>query len=123
MSWVETARQAVKEIKKKRAEIVCAPKIEDLIQATDCEKSELREKRCLHINEATELFKKRGWVQIYSGHLKQSIVLLRDEKIKVPYPTLPQYTQAEIQSLKDLTLDELKTLHEANVLFEGKIDS
>jgi hypothetical protein len=73
------------------------------------------------IEEATKLFKNRGWVQIYSGHLKQSIILVRDEKVKPLYPTLPKYTQAEIQSLKDLTLDELKTLHEAKVLFEGTI--
>jgi hypothetical protein len=123
MSWVETARLTVEKIKKNREETFIASEIVDLVQATDCERSELSEKRTIHINEATKLFKKKGWVQIYSGHLKQSIILLRDAKVKVPYPTLPQYTQAEIQSLKDLTLDELKTLHEAKMLFKGKIIS
>mgnify|MGYP000504110539 FL=1 len=77
----------------------------------------------LSVENATELFKERGWIQIYSGYLKQSIVLVRDEKVKVSDPSIPKYTQAEIQSLKDLTLDELKTLHEAKVLFKGKIIS
>ena len=77
----------------------------------------------LSVENATELFKERGWIRIYSGYLKQSIVLVRDEKVKVSDPSIPKYTQAEIQSLKDLTLDELKTLHEAKVLFKGKIIS
>jgi hypothetical protein len=123
MSWVETARLTVEKIKKKREETLITSEIVDLVQATDCERSELSEKRTIQINEATELFKKKGWVQIYSGHLKQSIVLLRDEKVKVPYPTLPKYTQTEIQSLNDLTLVDLKALHEAKVLFKGRINS
>ena len=77
----------------------------------------------LSVENATELFKERGWIQIYSTYLESNIYLVRDDAIRVPDPSIPKYTQAEIQSLKDLTLDELKTLHEAKVLFKGKIIS
>ena len=42
MSWVETARLTVEKIKKKRVET------EELVHGTDCERSELSEKRSLH---------------------------------------------------------------------------
>ena len=37
------------------------------------------------------------------------------------YTAIPRYTQAELDALKGLNLDELKTLHEAKVLFGGTI--
>jgi len=77
----------------------------------------------IHLDEAIHLYLERGWIQIYSTYLESNIYLVRDDAIKVPDPTIPKYTKAEIQSLKDLTLDELKTLHEAKVLFKGKIIS
>jgi len=77
----------------------------------------------LSVEEATKLFKERGWIQIYSTYLESTIYLVRDDAIRVPDSSIPKYTQAEMQSLKDLTLDELKTLHEAKVLFKGKIIS
>jgi hypothetical protein len=75
------------------------------------------------VEEATELYRERGWIQIWAGYLNQRIYLVRDEKVKVPDSSIPKYTQAEMQSLKDLTLDELKTLHEAKVIFKGTINS
>jgi hypothetical protein len=77
----------------------------------------------IHLDEAIHLYLERGWIQIYSTYLESNIYLVRDDAIRVPDPSIPKYTQAEIQSLKDLTLDELKTLHEAKVLFKGKIIS
>jgi hypothetical protein len=77
----------------------------------------------IHLNEAILLYRKRGWIQIYSTYLESNIYLVRDDAVRVPDPSIPQYTQAEIQSLKDLTLDELKTLHEVKVIFKGKIIS
>jgi len=67
----------------------------------------------IHLDEAIHLYLERGWIQIYSTYLESNIYLVRDDAIRVPDPSIPKYTQAEIQSLKDLTLDELKTLHEA----------
>ena len=75
----------------------------------------------LHLGEATKLYRKRGWVQIWSGYLKQSIYLVKDKKIIVPDLTLSRYTQDEIESLKGLSWEETQTLHKAKVLFKGEI--
>jgi hypothetical protein len=121
MSWIETARLAAEKIKKKREGTVIVQEAEELLQGADCELSEVSEKRSLHINEAVELFKKRGWIQIFSTYLNESIYLTKDNRVKVPDPAIPRYTQSEVEGLKNLTLDELKTLHEAKVLFRGTI--
>ena len=73
------------------------------------------------IQEATRLYRKRGWVQIFSGHLNQSIYLVRNKWVIVPDPALSKYTQDEIESLKGLSWEEAQTLHTAKVLFKGKI--
>jgi hypothetical protein len=73
------------------------------------------------IKEATDLFNKRGWIQIFSGYLSTNLYLVRNDKIKVPNSTFPKYTEKEIMTLHGLTLDELKTLHEAKVIFHGEI--
>ena len=73
----------------------------------------------IHLEEAVHLYRERGWVQIYSGYLEESIYLVRDESVRVPYPSKPRYTQAELEALKELSFDELKTLHEAKAVFKG----
>ena len=75
----------------------------------------------LSVEEATELFKERGWIQIWAGYLNQHIYLVRDEEVKVPDPALSKYTQGEVEALKDLTIEEIQTLHEAKVIFKGII--
>ena len=75
MSWIETARITTKEIKEKREGTLVVQEAEALAQTIDCEKSELSEKRSIHIEEATRLYQKRGWIQIFSGYLNQSIFL------------------------------------------------
>ena len=77
--------------------------------------------RSIHITEATRLYQKRGWVQIFSGYLNQSIYLVKNKSTKIPDPSIPRYTKEETEALRGLTLDELKTLHEAKVIFKGKI--
>ncbi len=122
MSWIETARITTKEIKEKREGTLVVQEAEALAQTIDCEKSELSEKRSIHITEATRLYQKRGWVQIFSGYLNQSIYLVKNKSIKIPDPSIPRYTKEETEALRGLTLDELKTLHEAKVIFKGEID-
>ena len=73
------------------------------------------------IQEATRLYRKRGWVQIFSSHLNQSIYLVRNKWVIVPDPALSKYTQDEIESLKGLSWEEAQTLHKAKVLFNGEI--
>jgi hypothetical protein len=129
MTYIETARIIKAEIEKKMKDLPIKTPVNHISnQGNFCslslnEKNEFNEINPINLDDASLLFRERGWVKIWSGHLKQSVVLVRDERVKVSDHTLPQYTQAEIQSLKDLTLDELKTLHEAKVLFEGKIIS
>ena len=77
--------------------------------------------RSIHIEEATHLYQKRGWIQIFSGYLNQSIYLVRNKSVSVPDPSIPRYTKEETEALRGLTLDELKTLHEAKVIFKGEI--
>ena len=122
MSWIETARITTKEIKEKREGTLVVQAAEALAQTIDCEKSELSEKRSIHITEATRLYQKRGWIQIFSGYLNQSVYLVKNKSIKIPDPLIPRYTKEETEALRGLTLDELKTLHEAKMIFKGEID-
>ena len=77
--------------------------------------------RSIHIEEATHLYQKRGWIQIFSGYLNQSIYLVKNKSTREPDPSIIKYSQEEIESLNGLTLDEIKTLHEATVIFKGEI--
>ena len=51
MSWIETARIIIKEIKERREGTLVVQEAEELAQTIDCEKSELSEKRSTHITE------------------------------------------------------------------------
>ena len=122
MSWIETARITTKEIKEKREVTLVVHEAEALAQTIDCEKSELSEKRSTHITEATRLYQKQGWIQIFSGYLNRSVYFVKNKSTRVPDPSIPKYTKEETEALRGLTLDELKTLHEAKVIFKGEID-
>ena len=76
----------------------------------------------IHLEEAVSLYQKRGWVQIFSGYLSQSIYLVKNKSTRVPDPSIPKYTKEETEALRGLTLDELKNLHEAKQLFKGTIN-
>ena len=121
MNWIETARITTKEIKEKREVTLVVHEAEALAQTIDCEKSELSEKRSIHIEEATRLYQKQGLVQIFSGYLNQSVYLVKNKLIRVPDLSIPRYTKKETEALRGLTLDELKTLHEAKVIFKWEI--
>ena len=75
----------------------------------------------IHLDEATRLLRNRGWVQIWSGYLNKHIYLVRNEEVKVPDATLSKYTESEIEALKDLSMEEIQTLHEAKIIFKGII--
>jgi hypothetical protein len=127
MSYIETARRIRVEIKKKREESKSSlhnfsiSAKDGLNSKPSYEKNEFNEINPIYLEEATRLFQKRGWVQIWSGYLKQSIYLVKDKKIIVPDLTLSRYTQDEIESLKGLSWEETQTLHKAKVLFKGEI--
>ena len=76
----------------------------------------------IHLEEAVSLYQKLGWVQIFSGYLKQNIYLVKNKATRVPDPSIPRYTKEETEALRGLTLDEIKTLHEAKQLFKGTIN-
>jgi len=121
MSWIETARKTIKEIEKSREVSLSLDESQNLIYETPSERSELCEIRSIHLKEATQLFKKRGWVQIYSTYLKTSLYLVRNKWIKVPDRTIPRYCPEEVASLRGLSTDEVRTLHEAKGIFGGTI--
>ena len=75
----------------------------------------------IHIEEAVRLYREQGWVQVWSTYLNAPIYLTRHKSTQVPDPKLATYTKDEIDALKELNWDELKTLHEAKVLFGGTI--
>ena len=79
--------------------------------------------KALDISQAVEDYKRDGIIKIFSAYLEQSIYLARNERCarKVPDKTLPVYLEDELKALKDLSLDELRTLHEAKIIFTGKI--
>jgi hypothetical protein len=52
-----------------------------------------------------------------STYLNESIYLVKHKSTQVPDPSLPKYTQTEVDALRSLSLDELKTLHEAKKIF------
>ncbi len=76
----------------------------------------------IQIEEAVHLYQKRGWIQIFSGYLNRSVYFVKNKSTRVPDPSIPRYTKEETEALRGLTLDELKTLHEAKVIFKGEID-
>ena len=79
--------------------------------------------KALDIGQAVEDYKRDGFIKIFSVYLMQAIYLARDEKAAsvVPDKTLPIYIESELAALRDLNLDELRTLHEAKIIFDGVI--
>ena len=79
--------------------------------------------RALDISQAVENFKRDGFIQIFSAYLGESIYLVRDEKAasEVPNKELPIYFVCELAPLRDLNLDELRTMHEVKKIFGGVI--
>ena len=115
MSWIETAKIAVEEIKRKRKKNEVVQEAEELVQ--DCVKSELSEISFIHINEAARTYQERGWVEIYSSLLDSRIYLVRNSKIRTPDRRILRYAQSELDSLRGLSIDELKVMHEAKKAF------
>ena len=81
----------------------------------------LNEINPIHLEEATHLYKSRGWVQVFSSYLNQSIYLVKNKWIEVPDSALPKYARHEIEALNGLSWEEIQTLHEAKLLFKGEI--
>ena len=75
----------------------------------------------LSVEEATKLFKERGWIQIWAGDLNNHIYLVRDEKVKTPDTGILRYAQSELDDLRDLSLEERRVMHEAKNVFGGVI--
>ena len=86
------------------------------------ERNELNERTALKLEEIVCRYRDRGWIQIYSGYLNRSVYFVKNKSTRVPDPSIPRYTKEETEALRGLTLDELKTLHDAKVIFNGEID-
>lgn len=81
------------------------------------------ESRFLQILEAVTLYKMQGWIRIHSSYLAKDIYLKKNKWTKVPNRELAVYTENEIKALKDLSKEELMTLHDAKVIFQGTISN
>ena len=77
--------------------------------------------RSICLEEASRLYRERGWIEIYSSLLDNKIYLVRDSKIKTPDRRILRYAQSELDSLRGLSIDELKVMHEAKKAFGGII--
>ena len=79
--------------------------------------------KALDISQAVADYKRKGFIKIFSAYLGQSIYLAKDKRVakNLPDKELPIYLEDELKALKDLSLDELRTLHEAKMIFTGKI--
>ena len=73
------------------------------------------------LEEVSRLYRERGWIEIYSSLLDSKIYLVRDSKIKTPDRRILRYAQSELDSLRGLSIDELKVMHEAKKDFGGII--
>ena len=66
----------------------------------------------------------RGWLLIWSEHLQEVVVLVRDEQAAADAPAgYVTYTEAEIEHLRDITPDALRQVHEAKKFWSGRITS
>lgn len=90
-------------------------------KAVACESVPAQDRTSIRLEEANRLYRERGWVQIWSGHLGCTIYLIRDRRVRVPDTNTPVYTEKEIRVLKGLSLNELRTLHEAKSIFGGEV--
>lgn len=79
------------------------------------------ERRQARIEEASKLYRERGWVQIYSGYLGASIYLVKNESVLTPDPAIKRYTENEVMALAGLNPDEVRTMHDAKVIYKGTI--
>ena len=77
--------------------------------------------RSICLEEVSRLYRERGWIEIYSSLLDSKIYLVRDSKIKTPDRRILRYAQSELDSLRGLSIDELKVMHEAKKDFGGII--
>ena len=73
--------------------------------------------RSICLEEVSRLYRERGWIEIYSSLLDSKIYLVRDSKIKTPDRRILRYAQSELDSLRGLSIDELKVMHEAKKAF------
>ena len=79
--------------------------------------------KTLRNDQAIEDYRKNGFIKIFSCFLNKTIFLARDKKAaeQVPEKNLPVYFENEIEALKDLSIEELRTLHDAKCIFRGTI--
>ena len=126
MSYLDISRKIRAEIEEKR--LSSGSFIESsILKETNSglslpyERNELNEKTGVKFDEAVLRFREQRCIQIYSKYLNESFYLVRHKLMKVPDSSLPKYTQAEIESLKSLTVEELQTMHEAKKLFGGTV--
>lgn len=79
----------------------------------------IKTSRLLKIEQATQDYRRTGFLKIYSTKFNRHIYLAKDEQAKkrVPEQSLQIFLESEIQALKGLSPDELMLMLEAKVIF------
>jgi len=76
----------------------------------------------ISIQEAVITYKMQGYIVIYSHALDDYLIIAKNHSMTIPNPKKhPVYILSEIRGLEGLELDELRTVHEAKKVFDGKI--
>jgi len=107
-------------------EIMISPKFNLPRDRAEREAFELvtRNRRELQPRQAARDYKLDGYIKIYSTVLEQDIYFAQDERMakRVLDQSLPVFTEAELECLQGLKQDEVKTIMEVKIEFDGSIN-
>ncbi len=107
-------------------EIMTSPKFNLPRDRAEREAFELvtRNRRELQARQAARDYKLDGYIKIYSTVLEQDIYFAKDERMakRVLDQSLPVFTEAELECLQGLKQDEVKTIMEVKIEFDGSIN-
>jgi len=107
-------------------EIMTSPKFNLPRDRAEREAFELvtRNRRELQPRQAARDYKLDGYIKIYSTVLEQDIYFAKDERMakRVLDQSLPVFTEAELECLQGLKQDEVKTIMEVKIEFDGSIN-
>ena len=70
---------------------------------------------------SSEIFTKRGWLEMEAEFKKQRWYLVKNKMLKVPDDSLPKVTPQELELFRDLEPDEKGVLLDALGIFKGKL--
>jgi len=70
---------------------------------------------------SSEIFAKRGWLEMVAEFKKQRWYLVKNKMLKVPDDSLPKVTPQELELFRGLEPEEKGVLLDALGIFKGKL--